>query len=63
MNIPEQVQLFVNNLSLEATPPDKVHEVVQSVRNFYEQIATDQQALGFCMFRVAEYIMRLKATH
>lgn len=61
MNIQALVQEFTNNLNLENTPPDKTQDVLQYIRNFYDQVSSDQQAISFSMFKVADYIMRLKA--
>ena len=63
MNTQALMQEFINNLNLENVPPDKSTEVLQYIRNFYDQISNDQQALNFTMFKVAEYIMRLKAVN
>ena len=63
MNIQALVQQFTNSLNLENTPPDKTQDVLQYIRNFYDQVSSDQPALSFSMYKVADYIMRLKAVN
>ena len=55
-----QVRDFIYNFNIENTPPDKAQEVLSQIRNFYEQLK-DPQAISFSLFKVSEYIMRLKA--
>jgi hypothetical protein len=62
MNYQAQMQEFLNNFNIENTPPDKAQETLHYIRNFYQQLP-DEKALDFVIYKVTEYIMRLKAVN
>ncbi len=55
-----QLQEFFNNLQLiQTTTPEKVQEVLNDIRNYYQKI-NDPTVIGFAFLRFSDIILRLK---
>ena len=55
-----QLQEFLNNIPhIHTTPPERAQEVLNNIRNFYDQ-NNDVNSLSFAFFKLVDHILRLK---